>query len=117
MHVLICDDDPDMQFLLKHILTLNKCQVTQAMNMKDVLSYSQIHFDLIIMDYYLDKDNGLDVLESFRQKACYDSPVILLTGREFEESSIWRKQYRLLDVIHKPFDPAWLSDYFKQLRL
>ncbi len=117
MHVLICDDDPDMQFLLKYILTIHQNQVTQAMNKKDVLSNSQNHFDLIIMDYFLGDDHGLDVLAAFRKISYHECPVILLSGQEFKESPDLKKEYNLLDIIQKPFDPAWFSEYIKRLRL
>jgi len=117
MHVMICDDDPDIQFLLNHILTANNYQVTRTMNREEAISNARIHFDLIIMDYFLEKDNGLDVLESFREISGYNCPVILLTGREFGDSSALCNKHQLLDVIQKPFNPAWLSEYFQNLRL
>jgi DNA-binding NtrC family response regulator len=69
------------------------------------------------MDYFLDKDNGLDVLESFRKISGCDCPALLLTGHEFSDSAALCKKYRLLDIIHKPFDLVRLSEYFKNLRI
>lgn len=85
-HILIVDDDVQMQKTIKHHLE-DKYDIATAINGSLALRFVQKkHTDLILLDYAMPEMNGLEVLEAIRANpATKNIPVIFLTGLSDKE--------------------------------
>ena len=70
--------------------------------------------DIILADYHLDKENGLDVVCAVRERGRADLPAILITA---DRSAAVRNAAHALDitVMNKPLKPAALRALFGRL--
>ncbi len=115
MRILICDDDPDMLFLLSYLLKKGNHETVTAQNKEEAITYFTGDFDLILMDYLFGEESGPDVLtqlQSTRETTC---PAILVTALNEPLSFENGNKYGIVDVIHKPFDPEKIAGYFSKL--
>ena len=73
------------------------------------------HPDLLIVDYHLDRANGLDAVEDLRGKFGKDLPAILITADRSPaiRDAALAKQVK---VLHKPVKPAALRTVIGQCR-
>jgi DNA-binding response OmpR family regulator len=117
MKILVCDDDPDMQFLLSYLLKKSGHTPIIAQNKEDVIAQYSQDLDLILMDYQFGDDNGPDVIRMLNVSKKYQGPVILITAEEKKLSPKEMSEYGIIDVIYKPFDPQKLFQYFFSLSL
>lgn len=80
-HILIVDDDVQMQKTIKHHLEENY-DIATAISGKIALRFIQKkHTDLILLDYEMPEMNGSEVLEQIRSNPeTKNIPVIFLTG-------------------------------------
>lgn len=80
-HILVIDDDPLMLRVIKEELK-EEFNVATAVSGKIGLSFLQRKkTDLILLDYEMPEENGLEVLEKLRANdSTKDIPVIFLTG-------------------------------------
>ncbi len=46
------------------------------------------HYDVILLDYFIGKDNGLDLAVKIQEQLTHSVPIILLTGQEQEDTDI-----------------------------
>ena len=101
-HILLVDDVSTNLKCEEHILH-DRYKVTMVKSGEDALRYLEEQTpDLILLDIYLRKMNGYEVMEHMQK-----IPVILLTAaeQEEEERSI---ASGAVDLIRKPFDPQML---------
>ena len=86
-HILIVEDDLDIQELLKNFLREAGYTVTLAGDGIEAISlFSSMHFDLILLDIMLPKIDGFTVCELIRRKSRV--PIIMLTALSGEEEQI-----------------------------
>jgi len=111
MKILICDDDPDMQFLLSYILEEAGHKPVIIPDKKRLFARSSSGVDLILMDLRFGEDDGMDILTSWT----YECPVILITGVQNPDLKGREKALGIIDIIRKPFDPLELMTYFKYI--
>ena len=80
-HILVIDDDPMMLKLVNEQLH-EKYNVATAISGKLALSFlEKKETDLILLDYEMPVDNGVEVLKKLRANpATKDIPVVFLTG-------------------------------------
>lgn len=77
--ILIVNDDPDMRRTLSDYLGQHNMSVTIASGKQDMaLLLSAERFSIIILDWQLGQEDGLDLLRDLRARTSL--PIILLTG-------------------------------------
>lgn len=91
LRVLVIDDDAgDAALLSRHLEGVSgwRTDVTIHSNVKDGLAaIDETDPDVVFVDQYLGRDTGIAAISEI-QRAGYDGPVILLTGRGDEELAV-----------------------------
>lgn len=101
-HILIVEDDLDIQNLLKNFLQEVGYTVTLASDGLEAISlFSGTHFDLILLDVMLPKIDGFAVCELIRRQSRV--PIVMLTALNGEEEQIRGLDLQVDDYITKPF--------------
>ena len=106
MKILIVEDDPMVALINKRFL--------ENMGFKDILGPVQTeeeiiqlldkeNIDLILLDVYLPKKNGIDILKSLRYKK-YLTDVIMITAANSVEEVKRAFAYGVTDYLVKPFE-------------
>lgn len=111
-HVLILEDDPAHRKVVAFNLAHAGFRVsTAAESARALLLAKQIHFDLVISDYYLPDYPGTDFVRLLREIDGYRYvPAILLTGRAAElDRERLRNELSVL-LLSKPYPIAQLVD-------
>lgn len=102
-HILLVEDDPEINRLLTDFLTENGYQVTSLFNglhVQDCLARETI--DLVLLDIMLPYRNGDRVLADIRRQ--YTLPIIIISARETTQNKIDLLRLGADDYITKPFD-------------
>ncbi|MDM0662822.1 response regulator [Clostridium perfringens] len=105
-NILIVEDDPMVALINKRFL--------ENMGFKDILGPVQTEeeiirvldkeeIDLILLDVYLPKKNGIDILKSLRYKK-YLTDVIMITAANSVEEVKRAFAYGVTDYLVKPFE-------------
>src|SRR6266850_1824790 len=84
MRALIAEDDPDIQIILKMVLTrMGKCEVTATDSGAQILALAKAnHPDFILLDVMLPEMSGYDICKALKVDASTRPiPVIFLTAR------------------------------------
>lgn len=100
--ILIIEDEKPIQNILKAFLENEGYQIVLANDgMEGITAFHTAQYDLVLLDIMMPKLNGYTVCEMIRNES--DTPVILLTALDDEESQM--KGFDLLadDYITKPF--------------
>lgn len=101
-HILIVEDDLDIQDLLKNFLQEVGYKTTIASDGIEAISFfSSAHFDLVLLDIMLPKIDGFTVCELIRKQS--QVPIIMLTALNGEEEQIKGLDLQVDDYITKPF--------------
>ena len=101
-HILIVEDDLDIQNLLRIFLQEVGYEITIASDgMEAIALFSSAHFDLILLDIMLPKIDGFTVCELIRKQS--QVPIIMLTALNGEEEQIRGLDLQVDDYITKPF--------------
>ena len=99
--ILIVEDDPDIQELLKNFLREAGYAVTLAGDGVEALErFGEGQFDLVLLDVLLPKIDGFGVCELIRRQS--QVPVIMLTALCGEEEEIRGLDLQIDDYITKP---------------
>lgn len=101
-HILIVEDDLDIQDLLRNFLQEVGYEITIASDgMEAIALFSSAHFDLILLDIMLPKIDGFTACELIRKQS--QVPIIMLTALNGEEEQIRGLDLQVDDYITKPF--------------
>ena len=101
-HVVVVDDDTEIREALADALTDNGYHTTTVANgdqLWQVLKENAC--DLLLIDLYLDRENGLQLARQVRQET--DVPIIMLTGKGDETDRILGLELVADDFMMKPF--------------
>jgi len=101
--VLIVDDDPSLRDTLSSFLFLQGFSVESAENgcaALEILSGST--FDLLIVDAYMPKMNGFELLKCLQEKKIA-IPSIFISGFINEEMREEVRRLKVLEIVEKPF--------------
>lgn len=113
-NVLLVEDDPALRMVVREVLK-GDFNIDEADNGTDGIEKGvRNEADLIILDYHLPKQDGLEVIEAVK-KAHPSIPVIVLTGYLSPESE---KQFIRLGaskIFPKPFNYRTLLEAVKDL--
>jgi two-component system OmpR family response regulator len=102
-HVVVVDDDAQIREALADALTDNGYRATTTTNGEElwqVLRDSAC--DLLIIDLYLDRENGLQLARQIRRESAV--PIIMLTGKGDETDRILGLELVADDYLMKPFN-------------
>ena len=99
--ILVVEDDLDIQELLKNFLQEAGYSIVLANDGVEALSiFSDVQFDLILLDIMLPKIDGFAVCELIRKQS--QVPIIMLTALNGEEEQIRGLDMQVDDYITKP---------------
>jgi two-component system phosphate regulon response regulator PhoB len=109
-HVLIVDDDPDIQRLVSYNFRQAGFEVTAAATGRKALESIQRQLpDLIILDLMLPDIDGMEVCRTLRQRDRFRRiPIVMLTARGEEIDRVIGFEIGADDYVSKPFSPREL---------
>ena len=104
--ILVVDDEEDFSFLLKKNLERFSYQVLVALSGKKGLQLAKRHKpDLIFLDIMMPGINGMEVLKQLKSNIkTLSIPVIMLTGRDDQESKKLAASLYNEDYLVKPVE-------------
>lgn len=111
-HILIVEDEADIQQLVSYNLIRSNFHVTCADSGEEALQYlAKDTFDCILLDIMLPNMSGLDVCTHVRKKQGTlndTTPIIMMTAKGEEEDVVIGLESGADDYITKPFSPKIL---------
>ncbi len=118
MTALCIDNEPAVLDGMETLLQGWGCQVIKAPDLDTALAAladSKAAPNGLLVDYHLDRGNGIDAIAALRQR-CGDLPAILITA---DRSPTVRDEARAqgIQVLHKPIKPAALRALLAQWRV
>ncbi|MEI6134750.1 MAG: PAS domain S-box protein [Desulfomonile sp.] len=109
-HILIVDDEPKNQRLIKDFLEALGHSSEHASNGLESLEKLSSGFDLVLMDVMMPGMDGFEAVRHIRENPEYvDIPVIMVTVLDDKETRIRAVQAGANDFINKPIDRLELS--------
>ena len=97
--ILAVDDDPEMQLLLRHVLSGTGRELRLATTAAEArAALAESRFDLILLDLVLPDDDAVGGM-----------PVIVLSGRTGADERERCLSLGATEYVEKPFDPAHLA--------
>ena len=100
--ILIIEDEPDIQELLRNYLEEEGYETAQALDgIEGIGKFRKRKFDLILLDVMLPKVDGFGVLEMIRQES--EIPVIMLTALDDEAYQMKGYDLKVDEYVTKPF--------------
>jgi len=106
--ILIVEDQPLMRKAFKRVLESAGIFIIQeAQSPKDAIQHLRNHaVDLVILDLYLNKGSGLEVLNYLRSRPiANDIPIIFVTGEASRDDIVHAVELGVSDYLIKPFEP------------
>ena len=101
-HILVVEDDLDIQELIKQFLMTQQYSVEVASDgIEGMKLFNKQSFDLILLDVMMPNLNGFEVVKMIRSRS--NVPVIMLTALEEEEDQVKGFDLGIDDYITKPF--------------
>ncbi|VAV89584.1 hypothetical protein MNBD_ALPHA06-2037 [hydrothermal vent metagenome] len=108
--VLVIDDELEILDAMQALLLSWGCKVKTASSAKAAQQHLSAGFapQVLIVDFHLRKDNGLDLIESLQKHASRQWPTLICTGatEPAVHALIRAKGY---DLLIKPIDPVQLG--------
>ncbi|ABR47231.1 two component transcriptional regulator, winged helix family [Alkaliphilus metalliredigens QYMF] len=104
--ILVVEDDPTTQRLIRHTLEQHQFQVLSAEDGAMTLDLLSNHKDIdaIILDLFLPDCNGLELLKTVRSHSIHsDIPVVILTSNDDKLDLVIALEMGADDYITKPF--------------
>lgn len=106
-HILIIEDEPDIQELLENFLLDAGYQVTSAGDgVEGIAAFQAGSYDLVLLDIMLPKIDGYGVCEVIRRES--KVPVMMLTALDSESDQLRGFDLAIDDYVTKPFSMAVL---------
>lgn len=100
--ILIVEDEQKLQEIIKEFLMADGYFVDCACDgLEALVKFRENVYDLIILDIMMPKIDGFGVLELIRKES--DTPIIMMTALEDEDSEIKGFDLQADDYISKPF--------------
>ncbi|MFY0126964.1 response regulator transcription factor [Bacillus cytotoxicus] len=104
-HILVIEDNPDIQELIREFLTAQNYKVDVAgTGTEGILLFQKNLYDLVLLDVMLPDIDGYSICKIIRGQS--DVPIIMLTGLQNEENEIKGFELGIDDYITKPFHYA-----------
>ena len=104
-HILIVDDEPRNQMLIKELLEIHGHSSEPASNGLEALEKLKAGFDLVLMDIMMPGMDGFEVVRHIRENPEFaDIPIIMVTVLDDKQTRIRAVQAGANDFINKPID-------------
>lgn len=104
MHILVAEDDIDMQKILRLYLQKDGFEVSTVSNGRDVIDFLSEHqTDLVIMDWMMPVQNGIQTCREIRRLRI-PTKILMLTANGRDEDEIQGLTCGADDYLRKPFD-------------
>ncbi len=104
--ILVIDDSPTLRKLLRFYLKKKGYTVNEANNGKAGLELiAKEDFELVILDMNMPVMNGLEVLETLKNKEGFSVPILILSADKEEESKAAGISFGASYYLTKPFKP------------
>ncbi|PEJ37787.1 DNA-binding response regulator [Peribacillus butanolivorans] len=101
-HILVVEDDQEIQELIKQFLMTQHYTVKVASDgLEGMKQYNKQSFDLILLDVMMPNLNGFEVAKMIRNQS--NVPIIMLTALEEEQDQMKGFDLGIDDYITKPF--------------
>jgi two-component system, cell cycle response regulator CtrA len=108
MHILLIEDDPVVVQAIRVILAKAKYSMLATTSGEEGIDLAKLYdYDLILLDLALPDMNGIEVLRHLRL-ARNDTPVLILTGSDNNDSKLKGFGLGADDYLTKPFDQGEL---------
>jgi two-component system, OmpR family, phosphate regulon response regulator OmpR len=106
-HLLVVDDDERLRALLQRYLASNGFRVSAAADAAEARALMKsMAFDLLIVDWMMPGESGLDFTRSVRAHS--QVPILMLTARGEPDDRIAGLEHGADDYLPKPFEPREL---------
>lgn len=111
LKVLLVEDDPMLQEVLKETLESFGCSILAANNGREAIDLlKKEEFNVIVSDIKMPKMDGLSLLETLKQLKI-ETPVVMMTGySEYKDDQIAHAGGVVL--LEKPFTKEQLKELF-----
>ncbi len=114
--ILIADDEYDIRFVLKQLLTLEGFDVTSVENGRKALdALEQEDFDLLMLDLMMPEVDGFGVLEALSPAKLHGMKVVILSAKATDEDAVVGYSVGAAQYVTKPFDNDRVVDIVKYL--
>lgn len=112
--ILVADDDSGTRDLITRVLENENFSVTTASDGKEALhQLAKSKFDLALLDVWMPRMNGLDVLKALRRKK--SPPKVIVITSDGETGAILRAIHdRACRFLTKPVDPGALVELVRE---
>ena len=108
-HILIIDDDDRIRELLSKYLSKNNFVTSTVSSTEEANNIMKKYiFDLIIVDYMMPNENGIEFIARLRENLNDLVPIIMLTALNETNNRIEGLSIGADDYISKPFEPKEL---------
>lgn len=104
--ILVAEDDPDLQSLLRHALQGDNVTVHVAGDGQEALErYRELTPDLLVLDVMMPRMSGFEVLRELRETGEMQdrTAVLMLTARAGEDDILRGFDLGVDDYLTKPF--------------
>jgi DNA-binding NtrC family response regulator len=107
--ILVVDDDPDMQDVIRDRLQSLEYDVSTASSAKECFDFLEKQKpNLILLDIEMPEMNGLQALSEIRKREI-DVSVLMITAYGTVERAVQAMREGAYDFITKPFEPGHLA--------
>lgn len=104
MHILIAEDDTDMQKILKLYLQKDGYVVSVVSNGKEAIAFLSEHVvDLVLLDWMMPIQDGIQTCRDIRQLHI-PTKILMLTAKGEKEDEVQGLSCGADDYLRKPFD-------------
>jgi len=113
--VLVVEDDPSIRHLIGKVLSRAGFRIAEALDGHEALERLSHHnFDLVLLDVWMPRMNGLDVLTELRRRG-WTQRVILMTGDHAPETLLQGVRQQASQYISKPFSAEELLSVIEKV--
>ncbi|HTX78986.1 MAG TPA: response regulator transcription factor [Longilinea sp.] len=104
-HILIVDDEPNVQLVLENALKRDGYSIDRANDgLEAIRKLGQTSYDLVLLDLNMKPVDGIQVLNNIHERGC-DTVVIILTGHSSIDSAVGALRLGAFDYLYKPASP------------
>ena len=106
--ILVIDDQPDVRAMICIVLRVNHFEIVEAASAEAAMkAFEESHFDLVIVDIFLQGSSGFDLIAAMRERVA-DLPVVAISGMTtLDVVAEWPELSGVVGL-QKPFRPNQL---------